>query len=768
MLCFGFLFPNLSAQKNLEFERIDTRKGLSSDIVIKTIQDKEGFLWFITEDGLNRYDGYEIKTYKSGFNASMSFTSSNFRSICEDKDGNLWLGTQNAGVNIFNKVTGEVHILMADTTRPDKLLNNTINSLFCDSEGLIWIGNNTGINCWDPKKEEFIQLPESGSFPPPNSIICCFAERANGLILIGSWESGIFVYDKKTRHFKNFLIPDDGIPLNFENRIWCILPDKDQHYWVGTWEGGLYLTRITGDSLTIKKHFTHQSQNPGSILSNIIFSIRKDDKGALWIGTPYGLNIMDTLWAANPQFHKYVGGNKPNELSYTEVYDIFRDQSGIMWLATTGGGVNKVDQSHKRFNNYTIPQTDPQKKGTSVYSFYFGRDKSLYIGVKSLGFGRYDLSDHSFVPYKEIDAFRHLPPEINAAYCFHEDTRGDLWIGTRYEGVYWISKATGEYVNYLFDTGNSPYIAKEVRTISEDPYGQIWIGTSEGLFKFVPTHNAGRFELFRYLPEQDNPFSLTGKIINCVYVASDSTLWVGTDEGGLNKLITEMKSDSSPSFLHYGLKTNNSLSVTSKMIYSIYEDTRHRLWIGTGDAGITLFSPEQQSLTHLQQEIGWQGDAVFGMIEDNQGALWLTTNKGLSKLLFKSNTDILLENYTYEDDLQRNIFIRGAILKDMQGKIYIGGHNGFNVFQPNEVWTNTYIPPVVITDVFVVNKPVQFDYSKGKVLVLTHKEINFSIRFAALSFSQPNKNKYAYKLEGFDKDWQIASPIVRTATYANL
>ncbi len=764
----GFLFFGLSTQNSLEFERIDNRKGLSSDIALKTIQDKEGFLWFITEDGLNRYDGYDIKVYKHGFNTSGDFSSSNFRSICEDQDGKLWLGTQDAGINIFDKVTGKTQILLADPAKPDRISDNTINSLFCDSEGLIWIGNNKGVDCWDPKKERFIQLPESGSFPPRGSIICCFTESTDGLILIGSWESGIFVYDKKTRHFKNYLVPDDGIPLNFENRIWCILPDKDMHYWIGTWEGGLYLAKITADTLVIERHFTYQPDNPGSLLINIIYSLQKDDKGSLWIGTPFGLNIMDSPLSAHPLLHKYIGGKKPNELSYSEVYDIFRDRSGIMWLSTSGGGINKADRSHKTFNNYTIPQTDLQKKGTAVHSFYAGPEGSLYVGVKSLGFGQYDLINHSFVPYKEIASFRHLPPDLNTAYCFHKDKVGNLWIGTRYEGVYRINLLTGDYVNYLRDTSNSPYIAKEVRSISEDPFGHIWIGTADGLFKFVPTSKAGKFELYRYLPEENNPLSLAGKIINSVYFTSDSTLWVGTNDGGLCKLVTDLKSHTSPAFESFMSGTNNPLSLKSKLIYSIFEDSHHRIWVGTGDAGLAFFSPEHQSFMHFQEEIGWQGDAVFGIIEDNQGALWLTTNKGISRLVFRSITDIWLENFTYEDGLQGNLFIRGAIMKDMQGNIYAGGHNGFNVFRPDEVLTNAAVPPVVITDIFIMNKPVQFDYTKGKELVLTHKEINFSFRFSALSFTQPNKNKYAYKLEGFDKDWQLASNIVRMATYANL
>ncbi|MBN1789614.1 MAG: helix-turn-helix domain-containing protein [Bacteroidales bacterium] len=764
----AFYCSDLSAQNDLSFEKIDNRIGLSSDIVLKTIQDKEGFLWFITEDGLNRYDGYEIKVYKHGFNATGDFSSSNFRSICEDQDGKLWLGTQNAGINIFDKVTGNTQILLAEQASPDNISDNTINSLFCDSEGLIWIGHNQGIQCWDPKKEKLIQLPESGSSPPPGSIICCFAESTDGLIIIGTWESGLYVYDKKTRHFKNFIVPDDGIPLNFENRIWCILPDENMHYWIGTWEGGLYLTKITGDSLVIERHFTHQPDNPRSLLLNIIYSLQKDDKGSLWIGTPYGLNIMGSPWSANPVLHKCSPGNKSNELSYPEVYDIFRDRSGIMWLSTSGGGINKVDQSYRRFNNFTIPQTDLQIKGTAIHSFYISPEESLFVGVRSLGFGKYDLNSNSFVPYKKISAFRRLPPDLNTAFCFHKDQEGYLWVGTRYEGVYRINLQTGDYVNYLRDASNSPYIAKEVRTIGEDSFGHIWIGTIDGLFKFVPTGKAGNFEIYHYLPEKNNPLSLAGKIINCVYIASDSTLWVGTDDGGLCKLTTNLKSHAEPAFQNFMSEINIPLTLKSKLIYSIYEDRNHRIWIGTGDDGIAFYSLKQQSFTHFPEEIGWQGDAVFGIIEDNQGALWLTTNHGVSKLVYKSNTDIWLENFTYEDGLQGNLFIRGAIMKDLQGNIYVGGHNGFNVFRPDEISTNEAIPPVVITDIFVLNKPVQFDYSKGKELLLTHKEINFAIRFSALSFSQPGKNKYAYKLEGFDKEWQLASNIVRTATYANL
>jgi len=305
-----------------------------------------------------------------------------------------------------------------------------------------------------------------------------------------------------------------------------------------------------------------------------------------------------------------------------------------------------------------------------------------------------------------------------------------------------------------------------INSIIEDQFGYIWAGTSTGLFKFVRDIGDSGYKSYRYLPEPGNPGSITGEYISSIFEDSDSNLWVGTIGGALNKVKNEADHHTPVEFSHFEVLRDNPRAIRSNIIYAIHEDRQKQLWIGTGTAGLALFHPEDESFTHIAAGSSMPGDAVFDIIEE-AGNLWLTTSNGLVRLSRKGNNDYQTEVFSSDDGLLGNVFIDGAAYKSPDGRIFAGGYYGFNAFRPGDLSRNTFIPPVVVTDVRISNEPVNVNNLSDNGLILKHNQ-SISIEFAALSFSQPKKNNYSYILEGLDETWTRVSSDGRMAYFSHI
>ncbi|MDO9257068.1 MAG: two-component regulator propeller domain-containing protein [Bacteroidales bacterium] len=768
----GRMYAATGKGDTLIFQRFNINSGLSSDNLKALFQDREGYLWIATDNGINRFDGYKTTVYKPEFAKDNSFNSVDFNSIAEDKKGDLWFGTDHSGINIFNKLTQKVTIIDQNTPNGLAIISNNINHLFCDSKGRIWISSLGGLNLFFPDKNKMITFSDArrpGKTNPSGQISYVYEDR-HGKILVGSWGNGLYIYDEQKDDFIHILIPKVPGMSDYIHRVVKILEDRQGNYWLGTWEGGLFKTQLNNyRSIKVLQYYSENSKAPFTLSSDIIYCLYEDKAGSIWAGTPYGLNIIKNHNSGKPEVQLIQSGNSPSKISQNDIFSILQDRSGIIWLATSGGGLNKFDPGLRSIDAYKIPEIISSGETQSIRSFFLDSDSSLLIGVQGLGLGKYILSENKFIPCTFLPKFRKIAEDlvdINAATCFHLDKDKNLWIGTRYRGLYIISAKTGATENFLSFDSVTGTQNRAINVIYEDKFKHVWVGSNKGLFEFVPA-KGGTNKINRYLPIKGDSHSLSGEYISAIFEDSESNLWIGTLGGALNVARNTSGNHYPLSFKHYFPERDKSGSIKSNIVYSIMEDKKKRLWIGTGTAGLALFNRKDETFSHFSKEEGIVGDAVFDIIEE-RGNLWLTTSNGLVRFRSGNTGEYQAELFTTEDGLNGNVFIDGASFKSPDGRIFVGGYYGFNVINPAELSSNPYIPPIVITGIWIGNEKVNVYDAMKNGLDLNYNQNNINIEFAALSYSQPGKNKYAYLLEGLDAVWKRTNSEGRMLNYSHI
>ena len=753
----------------LRFIKMDNRNGFSSDYLTDIIQDKEGFLWITSMNGINRYDGYELKIFKPGFKDKNGFTNHEFKAVTIDKEDNYWFATLHSGINVYNKKTGEVRAINTRGPANQTILHDFVNDVFCDSKGRIWISTDGGLNMFHPKENRMFTYTEGmnpGKNNPKGAIYNVY-EDSKGQIFICSAVNGLYLFEDKLNDFINFRIPSVYSIGGYVNRIHNIVEDSNGTYWIGTWGNGLFQTEISiKKGLTVLRHL-HDGLKVNSLKANLITCLYKSRSGAILIGTTSSLHILNNPESTDEKLTVIEVGEGENQISNGEITQIFEDRSGILWFTTAGGGLNKVDAGSKQFTTHLIVKNGIKLDPQIINSFYNNPNGDLMVGVQGVGFGKYSIEKEVFTHYLNLFEYRNLPRDLNTAICFFKDSKGLLWIGERFYGVYLVDEKSGKVAHYSNLENVSGFDSRRVNVIQEDPMHNVWVGTESGLYKFVRLNEPDKFQVFRFLSAKDNPYSISGDYINSLYFDSNRTLWVTTNNG-LSKLETPLKTNFPLVFKNYSVSRDNSNGLRSNMLYSMHEDELKRFWIGTGGEGLALFDRENEKFTHFSRNVGLKGDAIYDIIPGKDNSLWLTSDQGLIKFSYKNNKKPVIESYTYEDGLQGNIFLPGSSHKDSQGNIYIGGYHGFNSFNPEKLQLNQSIPEMAFTKIETSNNEVNIFDALENGLNITHKDKSFSIGFTALSYSQPTKNMFSYILEGFDQDWSIVNYTGRTVTYKNV
>ena len=748
-------FFNLFGIANLEFVRLNSNNGLSSEEVRNIFQDNDGYLWFLTSEGLNRYDGYNFKVFKPG-QEELDFSSSAFESICEDKQNRLWLGTPEMGVLIFDKNNNSV-LQFEDLSNGQKLSDLHIRTLLADRENNIWIGTEYGLYRFNigTKELTYFNLGDDGATEPAWCIVESMIEDSKGNIWIGTWSSGLFVFNPKKNAFTNHNIFNKGETTINDNRIKSLFEDAYQNIWVGTWEDGLYQIKLHNEQINIERYFLYDINNEQSISGDIIYSIAQDVNNNLWIGTPYGLCIIEDIYSRKPYFNNVsheFGSSKG--LSNNEVWKIYKDKSGLMWVGTLEGGLNKVHPNGKIFEGYTIPPVDKQIYSQTIQSFCIDADGDFLVGVKSLGFGRYNLESKSYTPYINMDKYSSLPENINTVNCFLNENDKYLWLGTRYTGliVYDVEHRKHIVVNSL----NESFSYENVNVIFQDQAKDTWVGTENGLYKITRCNSDE--ECYEVNPVEE----FSNKRVVSISQDRLTNLWIGTSENGIFQI--QQEEDNTAILNNFSRKSNNS---PTSRIQFIYTDSQNNIWAGTSDKGLLIYNKASSSFSIADITKGLESDMVFGITEDANGNLWFTTNNGLVRLI-QQDDDLIGDSYTITDGIQGNIFIRGAIFKQNNNRIFIGGYHGFNAFYPTDLKPNSFLPPTAITELTINDRPKHFNVLNPVPIALSYNENDIKIRFSANSFYKPEKNSFAYKLEGFSEEWQYVDANNRVAHFPNL
>jgi signal transduction histidine kinase/ligand-binding sensor domain-containing protein/CheY-like chemotaxis protein len=739
-------------EQRLKFEHISVDLGLSHNTPKCFLQDRKGFLWCGTRDGLNRWDGYKFEKFRHNPGDPESLSNNNIWHLCEDSEGFLWIATD-GGLNRLNLHTMTFKHYLNKPGKEDSLSNNIVFFVFEDSKKRLWVGSERGLNRFDRPGETFTHFFHNPNEPhslSSNEISFIYEDSA-GEIWIGT-DRGLNRFDSQTGKF-NAYVHEPGNPHSLSNdKVLCMREDSRGTLWIGTNRG---LNRFDPETGTFKV-FIHDPRQPRSLSHNAVYSILEDRRGTLWVCTwGGGINIFHPETGTfrhirhNPRY--------PQSLSNDQVMVVYEDLSGLIWFGNSNGGINKYNPRSACFEHYAH---DPEETNSLSYNNVSAILEApagsgiLWIGTNGRGFNRFDTEEYVFKHYL------HDPKNSNSLsndiiYCLHEDRSGILWIGSE-GGLNRFDPRTGNFKHYLTDPQNSSGLSSNyITAIYEDAVGILWFGTWEGgVNKFNPESET--VEHYNHNPY--NPNSLSHDNIEAIIGDRKGILWIATKEG-LNTF--DPRNEIFTRFFH-DPKDNNSLSHNN--VQSLHEDRKGDIWIGTLGGGLNKYEPETKTFTRYRKKNGLPCNVISGILEDAKGFIWLSTNKGLARFDPGSGKCV---NFDKNDGLQGNVFNQNSRFKDARGKLYFGGTNGLNAFYPGRVEIGTYIPPVVITAFRKFNREVRLEtpISGLQELHLSHKEYFFSFEFAALDFTVPEKNKYAYKMDGFDPDWIKTDAKRRYANY---
>ncbi len=760
----GIIFPLKSIGQDIRFKHLTSSDGLSQNLVLSITQDQEGFMWFGTKNGLNKYDGYQFTVFQNEPNNPNSISSNYITELFMDRNGKLWIGTENGIINIYNADSLSFQRILLPITKSKSKNSEVISSITQDKNGDILVGT---------LGNGFFKIPLLNQKYNPNKI----KQYHN---------DSLGKYHLCSNIVKKILIDDEGI------------------IWIGTEKG---LNRMDPKRSSISSFYfdIKHPKAPGSETDFSISAISKADNNNLWLGTRSGLvkfNIVDNSYKVFPHHLSIF------RYGWGEINEIAQDRHNNLWLATPG----ELMRFNTKTLKYEYVKNDPLKPTSisfnGISSLFFDRTNILWIGTSGMGIDYYDPKANRFGFLKQqiIQGSRVTGFSIRSVL---EESERYVWISA--EVLYRWDRKTGELKSFETSSENLDAFGNtNVWSMIKSKDGKLWFASTEGLFVYNPKTEISK--LLKYDPEKPDGIPLRGVI--SVFEDKNDVIWIAS-ENFLSKMIDRKKGI----FKHYKLVNNPKYNTTKRCV--IYEDGKDQLWMGTKNGllvfdknkelfygyqnnpeipnslsnnqvnyifpdpvkpegflwigtsgGLNLFDINKQSFTHFTQNEGLPNNVIYGILSDTRDNLWISTNRGISKYNLKTK---IFRNYDVEDGLQNNEFNTGAVFKSSKGELFFGGINGLNYFFPDQINDNPFQPPISITGIKV--------YSQGKknegtevrnIKVNLDEKITFNNRddiiifeFAALNYSAPSKNKYAYFLENFNSNW-IYADNNRTATFTHL
>lgn len=787
MLClFIFFNPNPAhPQEKYCVELITSEQGLSQNTVNCLLQDQQGFMWFGTQDGLNKYDGYRFEYYHNNPNDINSLSNNYILCMAEDHGGLIWVGTMTGGLNCLNKRTGNF-IRFADGQGKNNLHGNTIWCVLNDHEDNIWAGTIKGLSMYDKNSKHFINfslLEHSEDFPF-KAVYSLYEDRDNFLWIGG--ESGILRFNNSTKKFGPLINVFELVnrPVGI---TWSICENTQGHLLLST-NAGL----IEYDPLNhVARILTQTHTKRFTVWSSVV-----QDNGNIFIGTTDGISMIDhELKSCDPLVLEEIN------IPINNVWDFIIDKSGITW-AGCNMGVVKIREKQQQF----VPIIPDQKQsvripGGAVNTIMEDSGNNLWVGTEGGGLAKISFLQQStevFLP----DAYAVQSIGGNKIWALEEDHEGKIWIGTYGDGLSVYNPVKQSFTHYRQSNQSNSINNSRVLVLLEDTYHDVWIGTRGGGLN-VFRNESRSFEVYRM--DAENHRKISSNTILSLVEDQFGFLWIGTFEGGLDQM--DLRSGNIKNFAN---DPENQNSLSNNNIYAIHFDQSGGLWLGTQGGLNYVSAPYQDMLFHnLTTRQGLPSNVILGIEADENGNLWLSTYKGLVKLNIKvfqdmMNAGIQPENYienplkplfkifTRRDGTLNNEYNQGAHFKGHDGKLYFGGPDGLNYFYPDSITASRCNPDVVITDLKIFNQPVKIDanilsdvkdqskiirhqedyYIGQKInffheIILSYRESFFAFEFSSLDFTDPARNRYAYFLEGFDSRWNFIGENT-DATFTNL
>ncbi|MEZ0540068.1 hybrid sensor histidine kinase/response regulator transcription factor [Fibrella arboris] len=743
------------------FSNLSIEEGLSQSSVYTITQDKKGFMWFGTRNGLNRYDSRQVVVYQTRSDNANSLPSNIINSLVLNKRGQLWVGTSK-GIALYRAQQDNFQSFMPRIVATGKLADSTINTLFEDQQQHIWMGTPRGLFRLQATNQNqcdrLVDLTSHHRDLSHQNIRTLYQAR-NRTIWVGTSAGITSLKPTASGQFELtnfFLHPADSAYHNTSNGVNAIAEDQFGRLWIGTERNGLALF----DQQQGKVVSWHPV--PGLDLSTqTVRTILPDGKGRFWVGTMTGLHII----AQNgSQFTTHINQPiDPSSLSDNSVRSLFRDRDGSFWIGTYYGGVSMYSPLARQFGSYRpidkqggmpFKISGPMLAASSGNQRWLGtEDKGLFLLNADRTIARHYSHDPKVSQSLTNDKVK----------CLLADGTKGVWVGTL-KGLNYIDLRQQTVTRYLHEPTNPRSIPDDhIYDLKRDAQGRIWIATyfaglcqfDEQTKSFIPlTHQA------------DRQSSLSSDNTTSLLIDSKQQLWVCTIHG-LNRKLTGQNA-----FVRYYQQNGDSTSLSSNHIICLLEDRRQRLWVGTRGGGVNLLLPNQRSFRRFTTTQGLPSNTVFGILEDDRGRLWISTDKGLAQF---DPTQSRFISYDRHDGLICKEFTPNSTYRDERGNLYFGGYNGIVQFHPDSIRRNTKAPSLAFTQLRLFNQSVtdqaarptrELDLESPEGIALTYQQNVFSLGFAAFNYINSPKNRYAYQLVGFDNTWNYTSD--PQAMYMNL
>ncbi len=718
--------------QNIAFNHLTVENGLSHNSVLAIAQDARGFMWYGTRYGLNRYDGQRFRIYQYRAGDSTSLSENLILDIYSDSRKTLWVGTA-VGLCRYDP---EKDIFQRIVLTPGRQEN--INSIFEDRKGRLWVGASSGLYLQTDSLYHFRKFT-AGKGQLAGYNVRSIRQDKRGDIWAGT-NNGLNRLRETGGQFRieTFRHEEGNAGSLGMNYITSLAEDQDGHIWMGTQYAGIDIYD------PVKNTFTHITQPVAA--HNFVRSIIRDKAGKMWAGTQEGLNVIDPV-TMKVATYRYDPGNK-NSLSQNSIHSLFEDNNGSVWMGTYFGGVNMVHSYSTAFSTWQNSTLQPGISNDVVSCILEDARQNLWISTEGGGLNYYNRQTGAYTYYK------HSPGNAgtigsNLVKIVYEDKDLNIWAGTHGGGLNVMEKGKGPFKRYFYNQQDPNPFPREITFLMEDNEDRFWIGSNTGLH-IMRRRGTG------LIPYDDSSLTGTTAGVSVRYLFQDSRgrYWVGATKGLFMSTGGPMK------------------EIRSDYINAIQEDSRGNIWVSLYYGGLVQYSPDLQKQTLYSEKDGLPHNNVMGLLEDEHHQLWISTGNGLVKFDPEKKT---FQTYTTSDGIAGNSFNYNAFLKDSRGELYFGGFNGITSFFPDKIAANTYSAPILFTGLRLFNNPVGIHEKNGllkeeigytRKLSFRHDQEVFTLEFALLNYIKSSKNRYAYKLEGADRDWvETGNPSV---TYTNL
>ena len=734
--------------RNLKFAHLTTNDGLSQDRVFAIMQDRLGFMWLSTGEGLNRYDGHSFVVYKNDPRDSGSLSDNGTGDVFEDKQGFLWVAAY-PGINKFDPRTERSTRYVHDPANPNSFGSHSVSSIGADSRGHLWFGTmDDGLDRFDPAAETFTHYRNDSAGRYVGWVRRVIEDREGEIWFVG--DRGLFHVNQQTGQVAR------AAPTVERLTAFDVFEDSTGDFWLLATSpivGLIKYDRRTG-------RFAEYPLDAGAIVLDS--SKLLDDGGnGFWVPSALGLYYFDRRTARLTR-HFQHDETDPNSLSDNSVISLYRDRSGLLWVGTANGGVNTLDLRQERFTQYSSRPSEPESLASAkVTAIHEDADGVLWVGLFPRALDRVDRHTGRITHYRPGTG--NSLRKGNELNTILRDSRGYLWVGGWAAGLDRYDERSGRFTHYAHNPDDPDSLMTDnLICLHEDPDGQLWVGQFGGVSRFDPATE--RFTNYRIGPDDSASLAYS---VAAIHRDRSGTLWVAT-WGGILSRFDEKRN----SFVSYTPRPGDPHQLQGGSIGAIHEDNDGTLWLGSG-LGLYRFDRHNETFTRYTQLDGLPSNDLTGLLPDAAGRLWISSKKGISRFDPRTKT---FRNYDASDGLPSNDYWRSCAEQGRNGELFFCGNGGITTFFPEALRDDPYVPPVVITNVTVFNKPVRIGADSAlkqaspyvDSMRLPYEDNVFSLEFAALSYANSHKNRYRYRLEGFDPGWNEVDSRHRLATYTNL